>query len=145
MSSALNKNETYSTHLPVDDYIANMDLCYVKDRLLKGDDLLGRQWDLETAVYAIRAYKNFLYLLKKYSLPLVPSRAIDEVWHQHILHTKQYTEDCQNIFGRYMHHVPSHGEEDNDRMKRYFERTQRLYFEEFGEELLEIEAEEVEV
>jgi hypothetical protein len=35
-----------------------------------------------------------------------PSREIDDVWHEFILHTKQYAEFCE-LVGGYLHHVPS--------------------------------------
>ena len=36
-----------------------------------------------------------------------PTQAVDEFWHQHILNTKKYANDCQNIFGFFVHHLPS--------------------------------------
>lgn len=34
------------------------------------------------------------------------SDKVDAVWHQHILFTQDYAEFCQEIFGRFIHHVP---------------------------------------
>jgi hypothetical protein len=31
---------------------------------------------------------------------------IDQMWHEFILHTKDYTEFCQHYFGAYVHHQP---------------------------------------
>ena len=31
---------------------------------------------------------------------------VDEFWHQHILDTRKYRDDCENIFGHYMDHTP---------------------------------------
>ncbi|QLH43881.1 MAG: hypothetical protein HWD59_15100 [Coxiellaceae bacterium] len=39
---------------------------------------------------------------------MAPSRDIDEIWHAHILHTQDYTEFCEKLFGFYLHHCPSH-------------------------------------
>jgi hypothetical protein len=36
----------------------------------------------------------------------IPSRDVDEVWHAHILFTRQYQEDCMDYFGFYFHHEP---------------------------------------
>lgn len=56
-------------------------------------------------------YKKFLYLAKMNpETSLVPGKLVDEVWHDHILHTKQYQADCKRILGRYMHHIPSTNE-----------------------------------
>ncbi len=37
------------------------------------------------------------------------SPEIDLFWHEHILDTKKYKQDCEMVFGRFLHHVP-----DND-------------------------------
>ena len=35
------------------------------------------------------------------------SRSVDEVWHEHILWTQKYRQDCERIFeGRFLDHVP---------------------------------------
>jgi hypothetical protein len=36
----------------------------------------------------------------------MPSRAVDEAWHEMILMTREYTEFCRRAFGRYLHHSP---------------------------------------
>lgn len=69
--------------------------------------------------------------------PLPPSLDIDEVWHAHILHTEEYAEFCQNVFGFYLHHHPHHGKRgeltDADIAEAFEQGTQKLYFSEFGE------------
>lgn len=40
------------------------------------------------------------------SVKHIPSKDVDEVWHAHILFTKQYHRDCDDYFGFYFHHVP---------------------------------------
>jgi hypothetical protein len=40
---------------------------------------------------------------------VVPCRAVDEIWHQHILDTIAYRNDCDAIFGRFMDHYPYFG------------------------------------
>jgi hypothetical protein len=42
---------------------------------------------------------------------LAPSKAVDIGWHTFILHTVEYTEFCERIAGRYLHHVPDEEEE----------------------------------
>jgi len=37
---------------------------------------------------------------------LQPSREIDEVWHNFILHTKLYAEFCKTTYNRFIHHNP---------------------------------------
>lgn len=31
---------------------------------------------------------------------------VDNYWHAHVLHTQQYREDCDYVFGRFLEHVP---------------------------------------
>ena len=36
----------------------------------------------------------------------MPSKAVDEAWHEMILMTREYTWFCQQAFGHYLHHSP---------------------------------------
>jgi hypothetical protein len=36
----------------------------------------------------------------------MPSRAVDEAWHEFILDTRSYTRFCEEAFGEYLHHTP---------------------------------------
>jgi hypothetical protein len=40
---------------------------------------------------------------------LAPSRTVDMGWHMFILHTREYTEFCDRVASRYIHHVPESG------------------------------------
>ncbi len=59
------------------------------------------------------------------------------VWHAHILHTEEYAEFCQNVFGFFLHHHPHQGKDnqltDTDIAKAFEQETQKLYYLEFGE------------
>lgn len=37
----------------------------------------------------------------------MPSQAVDDLWHEFILYTRQYQAFCQQAFGRFMHHTPA--------------------------------------
>lgn len=37
-----------------------------------------------------------------------PMTVIDEMWHDFILVTRDYTDFCVDMFGRYIHHAPAH-------------------------------------
>ncbi|WP_051820646.1 MULTISPECIES: glycine-rich domain-containing protein [Streptomyces] len=41
---------------------------------------------------------------------LVPSALVDIGWHTWILHTVDYSEFCQRVAGRFIHHVPTDNE-----------------------------------
>lgn len=63
---------------------------------------------------ATECHKAFLELMKYLWLTAragrvlpMPSRAVDEVWHQFILFTEDYHAFCRRFFGGYVHHYPS--------------------------------------
>jgi len=97
-------------------------------------------WKEDQAQAAVKQYKNLLYLWKKHAdhTILPPSLELDDVWHTHILDTQKYHTDCNDIFGRYLHHYPYFGMDDktdrND-LNRAFENTKKCYREVFGEDL----------
>ena len=37
----------------------------------------------------------------------MPSQAADDLWHEFILHTRNYEVFCQQAFGRFLHHTPA--------------------------------------
>jgi hypothetical protein len=37
----------------------------------------------------------------------MPSQAVDELWHEFILHTRHYQQFCDRAFGRFLHHSPA--------------------------------------
>ncbi len=37
----------------------------------------------------------------------MPSRIVDNYWHEFILHTRSYSHFCQEAFGRFIHHTPA--------------------------------------
>lgn len=36
----------------------------------------------------------------------MPSVIVDEMWHEHVLHTREYADFCQIAFVRFLHHTP---------------------------------------
>jgi hypothetical protein len=66
---------------------------------------LGDARQADIALEGLRAW----YLACLYAdgdLIGMPSKAVDEAWHEMILMTREYTEFCQRAFGRYLHHMP---------------------------------------
>lgn len=113
-------------------FIESADLSPVIDRLIQIEG-----WSEKSALAATQLYRNFLYLKKKYGDEhiLPPSYEIDEVWHAHILHTRQYVDFCSTLFGGFLHHRPHLAEEASSQMEleKLFETTQQLHCEEFGD------------
>ncbi len=117
------------------EYLQQLDLNYVVNSMCSPHYPLPR-WTEEDALHCCQLYKNFLLLMKKHQpAPLVPTRHIDEFWHNHILYTKQYFHDCEQIFGHYLHHEPASPSDHPDNLIEAFQQTKRWYFEEFGQEL----------
>ncbi|MCU0526497.1 MAG: glycine-rich domain-containing protein-like [Elainella sp. Prado103] len=100
----------------------------------------GLQWSPAQAAKAITRYIAFLYLVDRYPhLQLVPTREIDEVWHQHILDTTKYAEDCQILFGRFIHHFPylgTRGEADRQALLKAYAITLVLFRKHFGSQMV---------
>jgi len=118
-----------------------LDLSKAKNRLMLSSPR-GKNWSTEEAAIAEKWYKRFLILCAKYpDRTLIPSVLIDEVWHQHVLDTRQYPQDCQTIFGEFIHHDPYFGstEEGAKRLEILFQETNDLFRTEFGEDCLTAE------
>lgn len=82
-------------------------------------------------------YKRFLFLTFIHpGRSVVICQAIDKFWHQHILDTAKYAEDCENTFGVFLHHFPYfglRGEDDYKALQQAYRETIQLMIEEFGE------------
>ena len=114
--------------------IEEIDLDPIKVKLM--DTKEGLSWTRDCADEVERLYRHFLFLSWKYSdRPITPSWDIDDFWHFHILDTMKYVEDCNRIFGHYLHHFPYFGmrdEEDAAKLTAAAEETRRLFYEECG-------------
>ena len=112
-------------------YINSLDLSMISILMVQK---LG--WLPSEVKEAGHLYKNFLFLKYKYPHEtLAPSEDIDEFWHNHILDTKRYPQDCEKIFGYYLDHYPYFGIDGQTTLKDLeaaFANTQRLHVKEFG-------------
>lgn len=117
------------------DAIFALDLDLVRLKLM--DKTEGHGWTPRQAAQNELEYRRFLVLLAKYpDQPMAPPTEVHKFWHGHILDTMKYAEDCNNIFGYFMHHVPyvgMRGEEDAASLVSAFMNMQRLYDLEFGD------------
>jgi hypothetical protein len=137
-----------STVVSIADHLASkfetieqLDLGPIKVKLMdKGE---GEGWSVEQVNILEKWYKRFLFLNIKYpSASIVPNKEIDTFWHNHILDTQKYADDCQEIFGKFFHHFPyfgMRGEEDAKNLRESFTKTESLFLTEFGESLRTIE------
>lgn len=126
MSSNLNANV---------QLVFAFDLAPIKAKLMHVDS--GEGWSREQADAAEGEYRRFLYLMKQFPHEQVAPRvSVDIFWHYHILDTMKYAADCQQLFGYFLHHVPSGnmaGEDEEAEHLRAGARMQVLYEATFGE------------
>lgn len=122
--------------------ILALDFERIKYKLQVKDD--GERWTKEQAELGELEYKRYLTLIKVYRhRSIVPSQLMDDFWHQHILDTKAYREDCDQVFGYFIDHFPYfgiYGTEDRQNLLDSFEETKKIYRERFGCEIDRFEA-----
>lgn len=115
--------------------IADLDLDPIKIKLMHKES--GEGWSLEHANAMEFEYRRFLCLMKLFPHEQVaPLFDVDIFWHYHILDTMKYADDCEQIFGYFLHHFPYaglRGEDDEVVHKRIGARMQELYEATFGE------------
>ena len=96
----------------------------------------GHGWTREEADRHELEYRRFLALVAKYpDAVITPDANVDKFWHGHILDTMKYAEDCQAVFGYFLHHFPYFGMRDAEDAANLAEaaaQTRRLYEQEFG-------------
>lgn len=115
-------------------YIYSIDFSAIINKMVLQDG-----WQKENAYALSELYKNYLFLIRKFGEQyptLPPSQEIDLFWHNHILDTTKYLQDCQAIFGKFLHHNPYFLGLDSDEKDwdviNAFETVQQLHFAEFG-------------
>lgn len=96
----------------VSDRVHELDLEPIIVKLMDSED--GKGWSIEHAQITVGEYRKFLVLVgeemqKQNPDPVVPWGGVDEVWHTHILDTEKYQQDCDFLFGRFLHHFPYYG------------------------------------
>lgn len=61
---------------------------------------------------------KYLYVCRqarKVRVPVSPSLALDDGWHNFVLFTKEYARFCEGYVGEFIHHVPDMGKPDPNR------------------------------
>lgn len=131
----MNKTSQQKTPEQMIDAIFKLDLDPIKLKLM--DKREGHGWTRAEADRHELEYRRFLALLAKFPDQVVaPNTNVDKFWHAHILDTMKYAEDCENVFGYFLHHFPYFGmrdEEDAANLAQAARNMQRLYQQEFGE------------
>jgi hypothetical protein len=115
--------------------IQALDLDPIKLKLMDVEE--GQGWSREYADRIELDYKRFLTLLVRFPDETVaPTKDVDKFWHGHILDTMKYAEDCERVFGYFLHHFPyfgMRGEQDAADLRAAAANMRAIYEREFGE------------
>ena len=118
------------------DQVSKWDFSLTKQKLLE-PDYAG--WSVERAEKAEEDYKRYLALTKALGgFQPVPNGEIDRFWHEHILDTRRYFQDCHELFGGFLHHYPyfgMRGEQDKETWESTAELSNKLWQSTFDEPL----------
>lgn len=113
--------------------IETLDLDPIKCKLMDPDEGIG--WSRGLTDIVESQYRQFLKLTALGVGVIVPTKLIDQFWHAHILDTRKYAEDCDQVFGYFLHHFPylgMRGEQDRRNLEISFRSTQKLAVDIFG-------------
>ncbi len=120
------------------DDILSLDLKMIKLKLRDKEE--GEGWTKGMCDETEVEYKRFLVLKRLYpEKDIVPNGPVDKFWHQHILDTAKYAEDCELLFGYFLHHYPyfgMNGKKDAQNLTDAFEETKELYKRHFDEDYI---------
>lgn len=96
----------------------------------------ANNWDTGFTAEAITEYKKFAYLCCILPQGASPSYIVDQVWHMHLIYTRNYWElFCEKILQRKLHHHPSTGgTAECQKHDNWQEDTLEQYRHIFGEE-----------
>lgn len=83
------------------------------------------EWSKPYIETLIRQYKRFLHSAANSNTELVPTKDVDEVWHEHILFTKDYFVNWKEYLGKLVHHNPEKLGENKD-YSQSFEKTEQM-------------------
>jgi hypothetical protein len=91
-------------------------------------------WSLTEARAAVDAYRRFCFLAMVSPTPVTPSEVVDEVWHQHLIYSRDYWATwCGERLKGPLHHDPTPGgAEAQMNYRRQYAETLALHERFFG-------------
>lgn len=111
--------------------VGSLDLAMLKRKLLE-----EKRWTHEFCDEAESLYRKFLALNIRYpDRKICPTGPVDDFWHAHILDTRAYAQDCEFLFGRFLHHFPyfgMRGNADRAALDQAFRESVELFIVHFG-------------
>ena len=115
--------------------ITTLDLEPIMVKAMDYDEGMG--WSLDITNTVAEEYRKYLTLCIEHpNKSIVPPKMVDSFWHLHILDTQKYAQDCQIIFGYFLHHFPyfgMRGEEDASNLRSAWDETCSIYRKRFGD------------
>jgi len=115
---------------PIDDPTASLPFSRRLEREQWG-------WTPAFTSRAITEYRRFIFLAGLGRGEVTPSEAVDQVWHLHLVYTRDYREFCA-AGGAFIEHGPTRGSQETSRFAQQYESTIELYREFFGEPPVDI-------
>lgn len=113
------------------DRVKRLDFTALKQKLVE-----EQEWTPEFCGEAESLYRKFLALNARYpDRKICPTGPIDEFWHAHIVDTRAYHQDCELVFGEYLHHFPyfgMRGPDDREALEKTFRESVELFIIHFG-------------
>lgn len=123
--------------------VSEWDFSLTKQKMLE-PDYAG--WPEERIEQAEKNYKRYLSVTKALDgYQLVPNGDVDRFWHEHILDTRRYVQDCAELFAGFLHHYPyfgMRGEVDNRVWLDTASQSTDFWAHLFGEHLYEVDVAE---
>ena len=111
--------------------VAELDFSMLKKKL--GEE---KSWSPEQQEEVEGLYRQFLAIIIAFpKRKICPTGPVDEFWHAHILDTRAYAQDCEHLFGHYLHHFPyfgMRGPEDYAALQTAFDDSRALFIRHFG-------------
>ena len=91
------------------------------------------RWAHWFALDVMEEYKKFLYLMAVSDHPVTPSIEVDQVWHLHLIYTRQYWNDFAKHMPFEPHHGPTKGgSQESEKFNEWYSKTLESYKNVFG-------------
>lgn len=75
----------------------------------------------------VREYARFMTMIYFSTNTLTPSEEVDQVWHLHQTMTIEYRTFCNKVYGKFIDHTPTTGQEDTPKFSEIYIQTIELY------------------
>ena len=92
------------------------------------------RWAHWFALDVMEEYKKYLYLMAVSDHPVTPSVEVDQVWHLHLIYTRQYWDDFAKHMPFEPHHGPTKGgSQEREKFIEWYSKTLESYKNIFGQ------------